>query len=44
MAKEEPGLLRNEKNHVCDPYHVAMLKEHGVEPSTLIERLYKVSN
>jgi hypothetical protein len=44
MAKEEPGLLRNEKSHVCDPYHVPMLKKHGIEPSTIIERLYKVSN
>ena len=41
MAKEKSGLLRNEKNHVCDPYYVAMFKEHGVEPADIIEQLYK---
>jgi hypothetical protein len=44
MAKEELGLLRNEKDHVCDPYFVATLKEHGIDPATVIEELYKVSD
>ena len=44
MAKEKSGLLRNEKNHDCDPYRVAMFKEHGVDPADIIERLYKIPN
>jgi hypothetical protein len=30
MAKEESGLIRKEKNHVCDPYFVEMFRKHAM--------------
>jgi hypothetical protein len=44
MAKIESQLARNEKDHVCDPYLVAMIKKNDVKPEILIKHLYKVSN
>ena len=44
MAKEESGLIRDEKSHVCDPYFVEMFRKHGTDPVALLKLLHKVSN
>jgi len=44
MAKEESGLIRDEKNHVCDPYLVEAFREHGLDPVWFLKRLHKISN
>jgi hypothetical protein len=44
MAKEESGLIREEKNHVCDLYFVEMLRKHRMDPVEFLKRLHKISN
>jgi len=44
MAREESGLIRDEKNHICDPYFVEMLRKHGTDPVERLKRLNKISN
>jgi len=44
MAREESGLIRDEKNHICDPYRVEMLRKHGTDPVEFIKRLHNISN
>jgi hypothetical protein len=44
MAKEESGLIRDEKNHVCDPYFVETFRKHGIDPVWFLKRLHKISN
>jgi len=44
MAKEESGLLLNEKDHVCDPYFVEMFRKHGTDPVAFLKRVHKISN
>jgi hypothetical protein len=38
MAKEESGLIRDEKNHVGDPCFVEMLRKHATDPVKFPER------
>ena len=44
MAREESGLISDEKNHICDPYLIHLFTKHGIERDGFIERLYKISN
>ena len=44
MAKEESGLIRGEKNHVCDPYLVEMLRKFELDPLKFSKLRYKISN
>jgi hypothetical protein len=44
MAREESGLIRDEKNHICDPYRVEMFRKHGTDPLGLLKRLNKISD
>jgi hypothetical protein len=44
MAKEESGLTRTEKEHVCDRYFVEMFRKHGTDPMNFLKRLHKFSN
>jgi hypothetical protein len=46
MAKEESGLISDEKNHICDPYLINLFTKHGIEPDGrvgFIKRLYEIS-
>ena len=43
MTKEESGLIRDEKNHVCDPYFVELSKKHGIDPMKF-KQIHKISN
>jgi hypothetical protein len=43
-AKVESQLARDEEDHVCDPYMIAMIKKNGVAPEILIKLLYEISN
>jgi hypothetical protein len=40
MTKEESGLIREEKNYVCDPHSVELFKEHGTDPFEFLKRLH----
>jgi hypothetical protein len=42
MAKEESGLMREEKDHVCDPYFVDMFTKNGTDPVEILKRLHKI--
>jgi hypothetical protein len=44
MAKEESGLILDEKNHICDPYFVEMLRKHELDPVKFLKLRYKISN
>ena len=44
MAKEQSGLIREESNHVCDPYFVEMFKKHEIDPAKIIRLRHKISN
>jgi hypothetical protein len=44
MAKEESALIRDEKNHLCDPHSVEMAKKLGIDPVKLLKQVHKISN
>ncbi len=43
MAKEESGLIPDEKNHVCDPHSVEMAKKRGIDPVEFLKRIHNIS-
>jgi hypothetical protein len=44
MAKEQSGLIRDEKNHVCEPYLVEMWRKFELDPVKFLKLRYKISN
>jgi hypothetical protein len=44
MAKEESGLISDEKNHVCDPYFIEMFRKKGIDPMEFLKRIHNISN
>ena len=44
MAKEECGLIQNEKDHVCDPYSVELSRKRGINPVEFLKRIHNIPN
>jgi hypothetical protein len=45
MAKDEAALVRDERDHICDPYFIETLfKKHKIDPVDFLKRMHNIPN